>query len=45
MKKENYQIPLIEVINVLSDVICTSGVEPTNPFDPFDEDDDGTDVF
>lgn len=42
MKKENYQIPLIEVINVLDDVIVTSG--PVSPFDPWDDDDPGMDI-
>lgn len=38
MKKENYQIPLIEVINVFDEIINTS----KSPFDPFDDDDEDT---
>ena len=40
MKKENYQIPLIEVINVLDDIITTS-----SPFDDFVDDDDDTEAW
>lgn len=43
MKKEKYIVPLIEVINVLDDIICTSQ-QQKDPFDDFNEDDPGMDL-
>lgn len=45
MKKEKFYKPLIEVINLSDDIICTSPPSPENPFDPFDPSEEGTDAF
>ena len=43
MEKEKFYKPLIEVINLSTDIICTSET-PENPFDPFDPDEPGIDI-
>lgn len=42
MKKEIFYKPLLEVVNLSDDIICTSTVEPESPFD--DWDDSGTEI-
>lgn len=44
MKKEKFYKPLIEVINLSTDIICTSEPSPENPFDPFDPDEPSIDI-
>lgn len=44
MEKEKFNKPLVEVIVLSDDIICTSE-GPVNPFDPWDDDDPGTDAW
>lgn len=44
MEKNKFIVPLIEVVNLKEDIICTSEA-PEDPFDPFDPGGGGFDPY